>query len=196
MGFSSFKCSKSKLSIPSYPYAELPIEASNVVMILPDDNQIQGIYDGYGRIGVINIYELLEQFLPESLQGNGKEIYFNGELVGFTSVGMYDHKFKGEYVPEGSKFLTCADMLRTMDISLETYRKHWEVVEGKSMNELKKLGYVFKSGFNQMMKLLKVVRSDQYQGETFQDLETSESCKNQGFFYGADIRETIKKSLV
>lgn len=49
MGFSSFMCSKTKQSIPAYPWAELPKAASHIVAVLPDDTTIEGIYDGYGR---------------------------------------------------------------------------------------------------------------------------------------------------
>lgn len=50
MGFSSHLCSKTGQSIPAYPYADLPIELSEIVVILPDDSQFEGFYDGYGRL--------------------------------------------------------------------------------------------------------------------------------------------------
>ena len=50
MGFSSWMCSKSKLSIPAFPWADLPGECSKVVVVLPDDTVIRGHYDGYGKV--------------------------------------------------------------------------------------------------------------------------------------------------
>jgi hypothetical protein len=50
MGFSSHLCSKTKQSIPAFPYADLPKELSEIVVILPDDSQFEGFYDGYGKI--------------------------------------------------------------------------------------------------------------------------------------------------
>jgi len=50
MGFSSHLCSKTRQSIPAYPYAGLPSQLSEIVIILADDSQFEGFYNGYGRI--------------------------------------------------------------------------------------------------------------------------------------------------
>lgn len=50
MGFSSHLCAKSNLSIPAFPHAELPKEASHIALVLPDNRALKGFYDGYGKI--------------------------------------------------------------------------------------------------------------------------------------------------
>jgi hypothetical protein len=50
MGFSSFKCAKSKMSIPAYPYAGMPQAASVIVVLFSDGSVIKGTYDGYGAL--------------------------------------------------------------------------------------------------------------------------------------------------
>jgi hypothetical protein len=49
MGFYSYKCAKTKISIPSV-HAGLPKAASRVVVIKPDSSLIIGTYDGYGNV--------------------------------------------------------------------------------------------------------------------------------------------------
>jgi hypothetical protein len=49
MGFSSFKCAKSNHSIPAWPYAELPQEASDIVALFSDGTIVRGTYGGYGN---------------------------------------------------------------------------------------------------------------------------------------------------
>lgn len=50
MGFSSFNCAKSGISIPAFEHAGLPDEASHVVMVTPNNRKINGWYDGYMNI--------------------------------------------------------------------------------------------------------------------------------------------------
>lgn len=50
MGFSSFLDSKTKQSIPAYPYTNLPKELSYVRVIFSDNSFIEGYYDGYGSL--------------------------------------------------------------------------------------------------------------------------------------------------
>lgn len=120
MGFFSFKCSKSDLSIPAYPYAGLPITASKVILITPKNELIEGIYDGYGKIDGIDIYAKL------SLHILGTE---NRNLI-----------FKND------------------------------------------------STFYTAQNLVKIVRADHYNGESFKELKTSESCPDQGYFYDDTTR--------
>jgi hypothetical protein len=64
MGFSSFKCSVSRNSIPAYPHADMPAVLSHVVLVLPCNRTIKGHYDGYGRVDGISILQLVEPYLP------------------------------------------------------------------------------------------------------------------------------------
>ena len=70
MGFFSSLCSKSKISIPALPHAELPPEASHVVVVLPDSSTFTGHYDGYGRVideneATLDLNALAEKFSKE-----------------------------------------------------------------------------------------------------------------------------------
>jgi hypothetical protein len=57
MGFSSHLCSKTRQSIPAYPYAGLPKNLSEIVVILSDDSTFEGFYDGYGKIHARECFE-------------------------------------------------------------------------------------------------------------------------------------------
>lgn len=58
MGFFSNKCSKSKISIPA-GFTGLPEEASTVVVVMPNGNTYEGIYDGYGRVENLDVADLM-----------------------------------------------------------------------------------------------------------------------------------------
>jgi len=67
MGFSSYLCSVDKSSIPAWPYAGRDIEESEVVLVLPDDTTINGIYDGYQRINNDGDMEELSNVIPAAM---------------------------------------------------------------------------------------------------------------------------------
>ena len=123
MGFHSYKCAKSKVSIPAFPYANLPIEASHVVALTPNGGKFESVYDGYGNVGATNIIDQVQW-----------ELYGN--------LGKFSERY------------------------------------------------------DEIMQNIKLVRKDHYNGETFEELETSESCIDQGYFYGAEEREEILNTLV
>jgi hypothetical protein len=50
MGFFSYRCNKTNLPIPAWPYAGKDKRHSLVVMILPNDEILKGVYNGYGKI--------------------------------------------------------------------------------------------------------------------------------------------------
>jgi len=65
MGFFSLCDAKTEISIPAYPGAGLPKEASDIVVVFPDDSTIKGIYDGYGKVGQFFIPEILTKVMKK-----------------------------------------------------------------------------------------------------------------------------------
>lgn len=83
MGFFSWLSAKSGESIPAYPYAERPKYMSEVVLVLPDDSLIEGIYGGYGDITAddghkYDIYTVIAEYL-DGYDGTGREYIFKAE---------------------------------------------------------------------------------------------------------------------
>lgn len=80
MGFFSNKCSKSGVSIPA-GNTGLPDEASTVVVLRPNGNKYEGLYDGYGRILGEYGQELLDvsdDMISNTLKWVRKD-YYRGE---------------------------------------------------------------------------------------------------------------------
>ena len=80
MGFFSWRCSKSNISIPTM-YLNMPRKYSEVVLVTPDNRCLRGVYDGYGRIisdsgDEINILSEVEEINQVKLVRADK---FNGE---------------------------------------------------------------------------------------------------------------------
>jgi len=86
MGFFSHKCAKTNLSIPAFPYAEFPKEFSEVVQVLPDNRIIEGIYDGYGRIGDSDIFEALAPFVLGKPDATREELADSGRWNDATAL--------------------------------------------------------------------------------------------------------------
>jgi len=55
--------------------------------------------------------------------------------------------------------------------------------DGMSMNDLQQSGWDITSDFYLINPMIKIVRFDQYNGQSYEELKSSESCPNQGFFY-------------
>lgn len=87
MGFYSYKCAKSKISIPSV-HAGLPEAASRVVVVKPDNTVIKGTYDGYGRLLLDNgeSDEYLRECLSLAEQQFPKELSFKNHYKFFRMV--------------------------------------------------------------------------------------------------------------
>lgn len=182
MGFFSFKCSKSNVSIPAYPYAELPQKASLVVMVTPEDEVIEGVYDGYGKIGGVDVYDKIAGSMF------GEE---DRELI-FDSVKTV---MKGKKIIAMINKFNWADKIEIDNIIEIINPKYKAEFVGKSMNELSELGFKFKTNFDRANELIKIVRKDKYNGESYKELKTSKSCNDQGFFYSNSGANRILASL-
>lgn len=158
MGFFSWKCSKTHQSIPAYPHANKPIEMSKVVVVLPDNRKLTGVYDGYGNVDGIDIHdELAKCMFPDRINPTREDIFSNKK---------YAEK-------DGTK------------ITFEMF--NWDTpvskLDGLTMNKATQAGWKITSNFDIASKMIKIVRADAYNGETYDQLKTSEDCPDQGFFY-------------
>ena len=57
MGFFSKCCAKSHLPVVTKYRDGTPHELTEVVALTPNGKKVEGIYDGYGRVGGIELYE-------------------------------------------------------------------------------------------------------------------------------------------
>lgn len=163
MGFFSWKCAVCDESIPAHPWAGKDIEMSHVVMVLPDNTTKAGIYDGYGNIeldneeGEIDIYETIAPF------------YFKKPCVRRDVFNNTKYLIS----PDGEKHTI--DQFR--------YDEPLSKFNGMSMNDLQQSGWDITSDFYLIQPMIKIVRFDQYHGQSYEELKSSESCPDQGFFY-------------
>lgn len=162
MGFSSWLCSKTKTSIPAYPAAEYPIEESDVILVLPDNSTVQGIYDGYG---CIDGQRVLEDLLQP----------FYADIVGHE----YDSSLK--YI-----YFTGADTIRGEPLFV-VRQFFWDqpvkALGGKTLNQMVAAGHSVVSDFDRINGLVKLVKAYAYSGEKFEELPVAEFCPDQGYFY-------------
>jgi len=108
MGFFSYKCAKSKVSIPAYPWAGFPKEFSEVVQVLPDDTTISGAYNGYGRIGKRDTGKALAPFVTGKPKARREEIFSTPD--GFNKMeSMTKIVLKSEYKGEMYKDLEVSE---------------------------------------------------------------------------------------
>lgn len=182
MGFFSFKCSKSNLSIPAYPDAGLPVAASHVVLVTPQNERIEGIYNGYGRVGDVDVYAKCALFMfgqeDRDLIWSGPLRIFKGKkLVTSTSKSMWDSPLRSEDFVDGDP-RAFSDLI------------------GLTLNEVRQDGHIMRSNFDEAQKLIKIVRADHYNGESYDELKTSKRCPEQGFFYERATARKIMLSLL
>jgi len=71
----------------------------------------------------------------------------------------------------------------------EEYDIFEEIIRDKYPETEKDLRDLFFENFNENSKLVKLVRKDQYNKETFNELKTSNDCQYQGFFYSDEYIE-------
>ena len=165
MGFFSYKCAKSKISIPACPYALYPVVLSDVVLVLPDNTKIEGIYDGYGRISNVCIFDKLAPFVVQNRNATAKDIFEQPREITYKGKS---YKFENWETP-----LT---------------------KEGYTANMLMEMGAKRESSYlNMANKLIKIVRKSEYKGESFKQLKVSQSCPAQGYFYSATMRNKLLK---
>jgi hypothetical protein len=167
MGFFSFKCAKSKLSIPAFPYAKLPEQASHVVLVLPDNKKVKGIYDGYGKIDGIDLYDEMARIIfgtaDRELIWNGiNRVYSGKKLIATIQKGMWDEPLKAENIISSTQP---------------------DLIIGVTMNDLKAAKFKLESDFDRAENMVKMVRMDHYNGETYDELPVSKNCRAQGYFY-------------
>lgn len=173
MGYSSFLCSKSNTSIPANG-TYFPIEESDVVMVLPDNTTIRGIYDGYGRIGGHEIYAIAAQIVT----GNRST----------TSDFVFSDK---RYIQLGeSKFEVHVD-----DCD-EPIDHEDDRIARKSINQLMSEGALTSTNFSLAKEKIKIVKAKYFvpETDTYESLKPSESCPDQGFFW--DSVEDARKAVL
>lgn len=161
MGFYSWKCALTQKSIPAYPYADRPVEDSTVRLILPDDSHVVGVYDGYGNINGQDVLETLAPF------------FFNDPDA--TRDDVFNEK----------KYLT-SPVGKEFTIQQFMWNEPLADFDGNSLNQLRHAGWKIDEDFYRIKPMIKIVRDDAYNGETYDELPASEDCPCQGFFYGRD----------
>ncbi len=168
MGFFSWKCSKTGVSIPHDYRGE-------VILITPKGSY-RGIYDGYGRLrnldGEINIMPQVGEDM--GIIKHDEDMWADGWVV--------EDKNGTQYI---------------MRVDFEDFGKHIvdskgaPLFDGKSVNELVEDGTVKRkvSLYQKIVKEVRIVVGYAYNGvtDTFETLEHSENCPHQGFFYPEDF---------
>jgi hypothetical protein len=107
MGFSSFLCASSGVSIPAYPWAEMPIEASRVAVVLPLGGKVYGVYDGYGRVDGVNVYDAAAWEGSRGAWDRGAflaDVRAGKKVPSFTEAHMRGlHVFREDYYSPGAE---------------------------------------------------------------------------------------------
>ena len=167
MGFSSWLCSKTQKSIPAFPYAGRLQRESEVVLVLPDDSTVTGVYDGYGHIDATDVYTAVGKHV---LGTEDREEVFNSikNFYKDSEAGFSLDKFNWE------EPITKEDV-----VAGELPEKYL----GAKMNDLHADGWRYKNNFHKVMDAVKIVRKDSYANEKYSELAVSKNCPNQGFFY-------------
>jgi hypothetical protein len=160
MGFFSWKCAVTGDSIPAFPYAGRPERLSKVVMVLPDNKLVSGVYDGYGHIGGQDVYDLIVPYYF-GVDEPVRELLFNRNKY-ITSPG-------GEQV--------------TVDVF--SWEEPLPGFGKMTLNELRQKGYTIETDFDRLRAagMIKIVRQDAFTGQAHDELPASEDCPDQGYFY-------------
>ena len=165
MGFFSWKCCKTNVSIP-YDYK------GDIIIITPKKSY-RGVYNGYGRIntaeGEINI--MPQVGLDTGILKAGEDMWHDG----WTVIDK-----DGKEYSMGKDFKNFAHAI--VDRETGEY-----LFEGKDVNELGRLETVKRkvSLYDKIKKEIRIVVGYSYNGvqDTFDTLKHSEDCPHQGFFY-------------
>lgn len=187
MGFFSYNCAISDISIPAYPYSRLNKELSHVVLVLPNNETVEGYYDGYGNICGDNNIEIFQEVSLkvfnkplDEMPLNIKEAYHHGIKIGLLKKTMYDEKILQSEIIE--------------------IRKGYEsVLLNQTMNDLSEFGYEFESLFGKVCDSVKLVRYDIFKEHesdiNYDTLKFSSSCRYQGFFYDEETKDMLIETL-
>ena len=159
MGFFSWKCSITNKSILA-PQAGGAESRSNATLFLPNGEKISGVYNGYGEISGVDIYQQIGKF------------YFN------------DPECEREKVFSSKKYITNPD---GKEFTIEQFMWDEKRVEldGMSMNEARSAKWQIDTDFNRISKLIKICLTHAVKPKhNYENLKTSEDDENQGFFAG------------
>lgn len=169
MGFFSWKCSKTGVSIP-HDYVE------EIILITPKGSY-RGLYDGYGGITTEDKrIKILEQVAVDTaLIRKAEELWEDGWRVTDTEGNQYDMRRDFEDFGQPIKD-----------------KEGKELFGGKCVNDLLEEGRLVRmdSTYNKVMKEVKLVVGYAYNGitDTFSSLKTAPSCEHQGYFYPEDFK--------
>ena len=174
MGFYSWECSKSGVSLP-YDYE------GDIVLVTPKKTY-RGTYDGYGRINT-------KEGLVEILDAVGVDtgIIKKGQDLFDDSWTVKDK--------EGKEYVMGKDFKR-FDEPIKDLKNLMPLFEGRDVNTLlsQKVVTKKKSAYDHIMEEIKLVVGYEYNGilDTFQSLKTSKNCMYQGFFYPEEYKNLPK----
>ena len=175
MGFFSWKCAKTKQSIPAYPDAGFERFYSEVVLVTPQRNYY-GVYDGFGCIDGVDVYAVMAELLSEGKYTDRSYIFQDIKQIAFTNdpesdfiidLFSYEAPLLEHMIVQPSSNDTST---RLLGLTLNQIKQHFDVD-------------IFNILFEVANQHIKIVLQTAYQGESFEELEVSENCEFQGFFY-------------
>jgi hypothetical protein len=160
MGFFSWKCALTGKSIPAYPDAGRSLASSTVLMVLPDNTHVAGVYDGYGNIGDKDVYDLVAPFYFDDKHATRAHIFNNNKYI---------------TTPDGEE----------VTIQQLNWAEPLQRFDGMTLNDLVQAGHTVEQDFYRLQDkgFIKIVRQDAYGGESYDELPASERCPDQGYFY-------------
>lgn len=169
MGFSSFLSRKSGTSIPAYPYARVSMELSNIAMVLPDNTAVKEIYDGYGRIDGVDVWDIIAKFTLKRKNATRDDVFGDKKFILFDGkkFQVNEHDYENLVNLPGT------------------------IIHGMTLNALKAAGAVINTYYDKAEALIKIVKSSEFNGDKYEDLEISQSCPCQGFYYEQDADHKV-----
>jgi len=174
MGFFSHRCAISSESIPACPYSGFNESESQVVLVLPNNEKIEGIYDGYGHI------------CSDTLDPNTLDMpNFMNSIRDALGLSFEDYK----QISIGDMDICRIDLFNyatplNADHFIDGNRELFNYLVGYTMNELKAIsGHRVTTQFNEIMSNVKMVKKKYYNNESFDELPVSPNCEYQGYFY-------------
>ena len=175
MGFYSWKCAKTKQSIPAYPDAGFERCYSEVVLVTPKRNYY-GVYDGYGGIDGVDVYDVMAEIISGGKHTSRRYVFQNIKQISFlddpesdfiVDLFHYETPLLGNMVCQPSR----NDMSsRLLGLTLNQIQQHFDVE-------------IYNLHLEAANQHIKIVLQTAYNGESFDELEPSEDCEFQGFFY-------------
>ena len=167
MGFHSWNCCETKVSIP-FNYME------DIVLVLPTDEVIRGKYDGYGNL----ITDKGKVFISTTV----------GRAAGILGPheGTFDDPRCVEDLKEKVKYAFTKDF---ENYACPIIVDGKELYDGLAVNDLTANGTLVgvESNMHKIDKNIKLLVHYAYKGQKYKDLEVSTCCAHQGFFYTEDF---------